>query len=390
MKSSVKSLILTISIVIVSITLYYCSNDSSALTTRGNIYVYTAIVPLILIFLFALKKGGIFSSIFNKVLIFSLLFFMILYGFILLILSNLNDTMIYSLSYISNVIPIFILIVGLAIFSKFFTNNIMRMGGVPKFILSFIFFIPCLLNDFLVSFKNELITAPILAYILVVLEISVLFVYYFMKRLMISTSSGDEVIIYKGKYFLDTKEEIILGNMEQLHEKELNDNKTELTNLIANIKPMAYALSLWVQINQTEIIDVDFPILLYGEKSNPKPRICYSNTVKTGSCLNIDLSGINKYSEKAMLNMKIENQKWNHLVFNYNGSIVDVFLNGILHKSINLSGNMPIHNFSDSMKIGSNQQILNGAIADVRYNKIPLTAYQVLAKYRFGINTIDL
>lgn len=387
MKINIKSLILTISIVIMSITLYYCSHDGTALTTSTNIYVYTAILPLLLIFLFALKKGGIFSSIFNKVIVISLLFFIVLYAFILIIINNLSDSMIYSLSYISNIIPIFIIILGLAIFHKFFINNIMRMGGVPKLILSFIFFIPCLLNDIIVSFKNDLITAPILTYILIVLEIVVLIVYYLIKKFLVSTTTKNEVILYKDKYFLDTQKEINLGNVEQL--RGSNDN-SEMSNPISNETTLAYALSFWIQMNHSEINNVEFPIISYGDDTNPKPRICFSNNIKNGGMLNIDLSGINRFSDSTKLNITIENQKWHHLVFNYNGSIADVFLNGILHKSINLSGNMPIHNFSDSIKIGCDNQSINGVIADIRYHKFPLSAYQILAKYRFGINTMNL
>jgi hypothetical protein len=295
--------------------------------------------------------------------------------------------MIYSINYISRVIPIFIIILGLAIFHKFFVNNIMRMGGVPKFILSFIFFIPCLLNDILVSFKNDLITAPILTYILIVLEIVVLIVYFLAKKLLVSNTSKTEIILYKDKFFLDTQKEINLGNIEQLRG---SDSKDELSNPIINETPVAYALSFWIQINHLEINNVEFPILLYGDDTNPKPRICFSNNIKNGGIININLSGINKFDDSTKLNITIENQKWHHLVLNYNGTIADVFFDGILQKSVNLSGNMPVHSFSDSIKIGSERQSMNGVITDIRYHKFPLSAYQILAKYRFGINTIDL
>jgi hypothetical protein len=143
-------------------------------------------------------------------------------------------------------------------------------------------------------------------------------------------------------------------------------------------------------VNSSTVNDLEFPILLYGDKVNPKPMVYYSNNHINGSCLNIDCSGINEKRKSTNLLIAIESQRWNHIVFNYDSSIADIFLNGILHKSINLSQNAPIHNFSDSISIGSNTQILNGVIAQVSYYYEKLSAYQILAKYRFGVNTIDL
>ena len=38
-------------------------------------------------------------------------------------------------------------------------------------------------------------------------------------------------------------------------------------------------------------------------------------------------------SNGTKMDIPIENQKWNHVVFNYNGTIVDIFLNGLLYKT---------------------------------------------------------
>ena len=90
------------------------------------------------------------------------------------------------------------------------------------------------------------------------------------------------------------------------------------------------------------------------------------------------------------MDIPVEHQKWNHVVFNYNGSIVDIFQNGLLYKAMNLTNSLPIHYLSDTIKIGSNDFVLSGALTNITYHIEPLSAYQILAKYRFGINTINL
>jgi hypothetical protein len=110
-----KHILLILTIISVSVTLYYCSNDYNALTTTTYLYLFTAVVPLLLIFLFAFKKGGIFSETFNIYLIPALLFFAVVYSTLTFIYSKLDDNTIFLLGYVSNILSVCILIFGLAI-----------------------------------------------------------------------------------------------------------------------------------------------------------------------------------------------------------------------------------------------------------------------------------
>lgn len=378
---NMKHTLLLFSIILVSITLNYCVHDQTALTTTTFLYVFYVIVPILVIFLFALKNGNVLSNTFNISLVIGLLMFALFYNFVY---SNLTDNMVLVLGYISYFIIFVIVLLGLAIFQKFFANNIMRYGGTPKFVLSFIFFIPCLLNNFILSLKNDLITTPTLTYFLLYLEIVLILVYFAIKLLLNVKMISDEVFIIKGKYFLDTKTVVHLNNIVSLQEDDKNKD-----DLLQTATPLSYAISLWIQINQPELNDTVFPILLYGDLSNPKPQITYQNDGIGGNkILKIDLSGTN--DKTTTIKVNIQHQKWNHIVFNYDGSTVDVFFNGLIYKTMNLSNNIPIHSISDTITIGSNDFTLNGALADITYHTSPLSAYQILAKYRLGINTMNL
>jgi hypothetical protein len=376
----VKQILLILTIIAVGVTLNYCSNDYTALTTTTYLYLFTAVVPVLLIFLFAFKKGGIFSETFNVYLISALLFFAIVYSIITFIYSKLDDNSMFLLGYISNILSFCMLIIGLAIIHKVFVNNIMRLGGTPKFLLSLLFFIPCLLNDFILSIKQDFVGAPSLAYFLIFMEFILLILYFSIKWIIDTKMIKNEVMIHDGKFFLDTKKEINLANIVELR-GQTERSSADLLDSISKTKPLSYALSLWIQINQPEVSNIEIPILLYGDNSNPKPKMTYKSD---SNVLNVAVSG------GTNMDIPIEHQKWNHIVFNYNGTTVDIFLNGLLHKTMNLSNSVPVHHLSDTITIGNNDLILSGALANITYYVEPLSAYQILAKYRFGINTINL
>ena len=380
---NMKHIILIFSIILVSVTLNFCVKDQTALTTTTYLYVFYALVPLLLIFLFTLKNGGVLTNKFNIYLLICLFLFALSYTFIY---SNLNGAVIIFLGYFLNIVLFLMFILGLAIFHNFFVNNIMKYGGTPQFVLSFVFFIPCLFNKFILSIKNDLITAPRLAYILLTLELLLITVYFLIKMLLNVKMVNDEVVIMKGTHLFGTKSVINLRNIFDAR-KKYDEDKGEL---LLEATPLKYAMSIWIQVNQTELNNTVFPILLYGDTNNPKPLITYQTDKNSGNkVLDIDLSGI-KHGQSTKVKMNIELQKWNHIVFNYDGAIVDIFLNGLLYKTTNLSNNIPIHSLSDTITIGDNEYVLNGALADITYHTSPLSAYQILAKYRIGINTINL
>ena len=70
--------------------------------------------------------------------------------------------------------------------------------------------------------------------------------------------------------------------------------------------------------------------------------------------------------------------------------MVDLFINGILERSMDVKNDMPIFNISDSFIIGSDKQGINGAITNITYYNRNLTSFEILGLYRLGISTIDL
>jgi hypothetical protein len=149
-----------------------------------------------------------------------------------------------------------------------------------------------------------------------------------------------------------------------------------------------FCLSMWVYVNAPEMNNISFPIISYGNtNTNGKPHVSYTYDVERSQyVLAIQFSDTGGSISKFI----IPNQRWNNLVFNYNGSNVDLFINGILTKSVSLINNLPTFNISDMITVGSNEKGINGAIANITYYNEPLNAMEVLGYYRLGINTIHL
>ena len=119
----------------------------------------------------------------------------------------------------------------------------------------------------------------------------------------------------------------------------------------------------------TESCDLEFfsygnhPIISYAGVENGK------NKLK----LKLDKNDINSFE------VNIESQKWNNIVFNYNGNTVDIFINGDLVKTDTVSNGLDIKD-TDVFMYGSNKE-LDGAICNIKYYKKPLTKYQIVNIY---------
>ena len=70
-------------------------------------------------------------------------------------------------------------------------------------------------------------------------------------------------------------------------------------------------------------------------------------------------------------------QRWNNIMVNFDKGVLDVFINGVLVKSVK---NMIPYMTLDSLTVGSPSGV-NGAICNVIYYNKPLTAMDITAAY---------
>lgn len=211
----------------------------------------------------------------------------------------------------------------------------------------------------------------------------VLLVLYFTLPILINKISlqGGTQLVNKPVY---TNSEYTLATYQQL-----NGNSTDASG---NFLPTyQYALSFWVFLdavgpNTNGSYDKYTSLLNFGEK----PNILYNG--KTNSLMvTIQQKDIEKHTSNKFLELddngnrilyktkSILLQKWNNIIINYNGGVLDIFLNGELVKSD--IGVVPYYTI-DTLTIGENNG-LKGGICNVIYFNNPLTGSQISKLYNY-------
>uniref|UniRef100_A0A6C0H6G2 LamG-like jellyroll fold domain-containing protein n=1 Tax=viral metagenome TaxID=1070528 RepID=A0A6C0H6G2_9ZZZZ len=127
-------------------------------------------------------------------------------------------------------------------------------------------------------------------------------------------------------------------------------------------------ISFWYFIDSnTPKINDSFSIFNYNSGN---PNICYNPFLNKL----IILLGSNQilYTKNDILL-----QKWNHIVLNFNRGILDIFINGILEKSlINI---IPTYTL-DNVSSGQNNGII-GQITNIIFFKNPINIYKINQLY---------
>jgi hypothetical protein len=125
-------------------------------------------------------------------------------------------------------------------------------------------------------------------------------------------------------------------------------------------------------------------IFRYGHPTavqSSHPRLTYNSKASGKTPWAVYLSDTD--TPHATLNLP--NQAWNHFVFNYQGNEVDVFVNGNLVKSVQLS-DPPRIDKTDVFLLGDGDNSvwgggLHGAISNVVYHFNALTQNAIAAAY---------
>ena len=175
---------------------------------------------------------------------------------------------------------------------------------------------------------------------------------------------GNKYLLQGGNQLLDDpiylNGEKTLGTYEQL-------NGSDTFNY-------QYGISFWFYLDSNNTNTANIPILSYGHK----PAVFYN---PSKNLLEVQVEEKNESLTNEMVTIyqktDIYLQKWNHMIINYVGGTLDIFLNGDLVKSaINIVPFMKL----DTLVVGHNNGI-NGGICNVIYFNKPLVAGQIQNLY---------
>ena len=375
-QSYIKTNIIPICVAIyLSSVVYFMSGDPKELFRAKYFYTMIIMVPILAIIAYLVSKSSVLGAS-----IISWQDYAKYVGTFLLILS-----IIYFQDEISNNVKIpnyivnlasgsftiiffLMLVVALAIFYKVFYNYTFKMGGQTGLFFNLIFYIPCLLLDFLSYLSSEFKQTPFTVYVLVLIEVVLFLAYIYLPK--ITKSLSNTAVRKDGKVVLE--EPMVLRRREHLMSySTLSDSKAdELVN-------RKFAISMWVYVvpvaSSTYPYNSDATIFEFG---NYNPRLIYNgSTNKFKAFFNTDASKAQEFP--------MDLQAWNHVVFNYTKSSVDLFVNGKLTATLN-ERNDSI-SYDDVMKIGQDNG-LSGGICNIIYFKNPLFQYEIQTMYNLNKN----
>lgn len=255
-------------------------------------------------------------------------------------------------------------------------------NGFFDMFLNIITFIPCLFSKVFENTKNFVLNeykiTPFSSIIIIFVTI-ILFAIYF-----ILPTVYNKIYLQNGKLLVNnpvyTDRQYQLGTYEELNGSDNFDYQ--------------YAISFWVFIdaappNSNASSQKYTSLLNFGEK----PNVLYNSETNTlmVTMQQKDLQKTTKnkltdFDDKGNRILYTNNnmllQKWNNIVINYNGGILDIFLNGELVKSD--IGVVPYYTL-DNLTIGEENGV-NGGICNVVYFNKTLSSTNIYLLYNIVKN----
>jgi hypothetical protein len=304
-------------------------------------------------------------KVFSSIVVLAVIFLLILFIFYLIQKGPSSSNIILT------VIIILMMIFGLGIIYK----QGQGLGGKwkpprwLKMIGDVIFYIPCLFVTFIEYFKKQYKITTKIEWIILAIEILLILLGFLIPWL------GSKIAIHDGSNLLTKKTyldyQTTLARYQDLYKDSSTDKKSEFS--------YHYAISGWVYINPqppstSGAYTQDTSLINYGGK----PNIMYngiSNTLIVKAKKSRD-------EDEVIYVTKMPMQKWNHIVINYNGGTLDVFLNNVLVAS---ASNILPYMTHDTLTIGDDPGI-NGGVDDVFYFQDVLSRSKISDLYHMKTN----
>ena len=262
----------------------------------------------------------------------------------------------------------FLLISTISLIYTVFKKQIDKLLNITlvSFLLELILFLPCLLLRFIdyVKYQCKITTKPI--WLLLGIETILIMLWFLVPKMLgILYTHTDSAYLLKDPIYLNHMQ--TLGTFEQLY---VGDNKTPSYNY-------HYSLSAWFYINpQPPATSAAYTkytnILNYGGK----PSLQYNGQLN--SLRVVAATGDGNEEVVIFETTDVIYQKWNHIVINYEGGTMDVFLNGELVGSL---PNVVSYMSYDNIDVGTEDGI-QGGICNVVYYRDNLPKSKIAGVYR--------
>jgi len=371
-----------------------------------SIYLFFNPYRAISIFSLIVNNPRIILSLISLVLIvYFLVYYFINYY------SKSSDNFLTTNYILDAILITFIIVIGLTLLYSKYRDNINLKTGHTGIILQILFFLPCLISDFIDWFTGEARLTPTSIYILLVVEIILLVIFFNLSSIMTWLSNHDAIkhimpdpVFLKDKYFVSTAKNFNGVTSDASGNTTVND-KVKST----------YCLSFWLYLNDnTGSNELQLPVFCYGGgkkmkpidsgvnpygKFNVHPAIVFlpkkqKDNTYGGDTNNVNIGHLGIYfsNVKKPVIIDIPLQRWNYIALNSTYTMVDLFVNGKIvytHYMTNDDANpMPFYNTSDFITVGGKN--LQGSIKDITYCDYTLSSTAIVSIYNMNMFTSKL
>jgi hypothetical protein len=373
-----RMLMVSVAIIISTIIVYVAYGNPDAQTKNFNYYMVGAILPVFFALYVSVpmfREKQTMSSMLGYIG-FIVIFLVTMYLF-----SDINNPK--SVSILTGFLGFFqivAILLGMAIVFRIFQRYITTMRGWMGFLFQFLFFIPCLLLDFIESIFGAMKQSSPSVVVLFILEILLILGYLYLPRWMASFYTVDRIVLLKDPIFLNRSR--IVSEPEHFFLSR-TDKKNPTREQEKDIIRQNYSIDFWVHINSMSNVTN----LAY---SKPTPILCYGapGLPDTGKpCVKYYSGKFEFYlfNDNNKIVVNVDPQKWNYVAVTYTDSHCYIYLNGVLEQSVAVTST-PAYSTTDVIEVGfGDGSTLNGGlyggICQVSYHRTPLKDAQITAIY---------
>ena len=354
---------------------FYMTNKPDVLYSEQYFYLSIIFIPLVAVGLWGYKN--FFETMNTSISRYEIMFatgalILVAVGIYLYISKDVSILEIKSAFTMFRFLEALIVLVILAIVFRTAIEkmNTSESAGWSGFFVQLIFFIPCLIGDFIEYLLGEFKSTPNVVFVLFIIEILLILAYIYLPRLMTASITKNGTMLVKEPVPINMKKP--LKTYVDLVGGSTKSNDLLKTPLIINNK---FAISGWVYV-------VSQPPNKYPY--NDEATIFEFTTLHPRLVFNGKTNKFKAYFNRAQNHeFDMPLQKWNYVVFNYDKSSIDLFVNGKLEHTVKRNVNDDNFKINDLVYIGQ-ERGLSGGICNLMYSSTPLIGEDI--KYQYDYN----
>lgn len=350
----------------------FMTNNPDILYSRQYFYFSIIFIPLVALGIWFVKSQSTSFLGYEKMFA-TIMIGLIVLGIYLYISNGVSILEIKSAFTIFRVLEVLIVLVLLAIVFRTTIKqiNTSESAGWMGFFIQLVFYIPCLISDFIQYLIGEVNATPKVVFLMFIIEILLILSYIYLPKLLSATMVKNGIVLVKDPTPINVKKSLKTY-------MDLTGTSTKSNDLLKNqlIIKNTFALSGWVYI-------VSQPPNQYPY--NDEATIFEFTTLHPRLVFNGKTNMFKAYlNETQSYEFKMPLQKWNYVVFNYDKTSIDLFVNGQLEhtekRNITRDDNFKIN---DLVYIGQ-ERGLSGGVCNLIYSATPLVGQDI--KYNYDYN----